>query len=559
MSNVPPAAVTPPAAPPASPPVAPAVAERSKPEDPRRESLVESLQALIVAFVLAMAFRSFVLEGFVIPTGSMAPTLMGQHVRYRSPVSGYEFALDAAPAIEALRQRVDARNLVVQLRDPMVWTPAPRIAEPVVGLARRARSGDRVLVLKALYPFSPPRRFDVVVFKNPTDPFGDAQNYIKRLVGLPIERLLFADGDVFAGPLDGTGIGDLRVQRKPRHVQRAVWQPIHDLDWPPFDRDRLGASARGMPWALSGLVAHDDRSLRSVSADRATLAWDASVRPIDDWTAYNAMRDPILTFPTSDLRVAASISADDPAALRSELHIAARRHVFAFTIEGGQATVSMWPGEQPERVASASHPIRLPRAGRCGWFEFWHVDQRLSIHLDGREIVALEYEWNAEERLLNALNGRTLEQYAANPVRQLPTPPQLRWSIDGTPIEIRRLRLDRDLHYQPTILNPRNEQFAENGPAITGLGFGTDPFAPARIGADHFLMLGDNSAASRDGRVWGRPHPLIGVRFESEEPFLVHRRLLLGKAWSVYLPSPMPFGDEGRNLIPDFGRLRFIR
>jgi len=33
-------------------------------------------------FVLAMTFRGFVTEGFVIPTGSMAPTLYGRHIDF---------------------------------------------------------------------------------------------------------------------------------------------------------------------------------------------------------------------------------------------------------------------------------------------------------------------------------------------------------------------------------------------------------------------------------------------------------------------------------------------
>ena len=45
-----------------------------------QSSVIETLQSLVVAFVLAMVFRGFVVEGFVIPTGSMAPTLLGQHL-----------------------------------------------------------------------------------------------------------------------------------------------------------------------------------------------------------------------------------------------------------------------------------------------------------------------------------------------------------------------------------------------------------------------------------------------------------------------------------------------
>ena len=94
--------------------------------------------------------------------------------------------------------------------------------------------GDRVLVLKFLYPFSEPSRWDVVVFKNPTDPVGDTQNYIKRLVGLPDERLLLADGDVFATPL-GTATADLAIQRKPEYIQCAVWLSVYVSDFIPVN------------------------------------------------------------------------------------------------------------------------------------------------------------------------------------------------------------------------------------------------------------------------------------------------------------------------------------
>ena len=39
----------------------------------------ETVESIVVAFVLALLFLSFEAEAFVIPTGSMAPTLMGRH------------------------------------------------------------------------------------------------------------------------------------------------------------------------------------------------------------------------------------------------------------------------------------------------------------------------------------------------------------------------------------------------------------------------------------------------------------------------------------------------
>ena len=38
----------------------------------------ETFESIVVAFVLAFLFRAFEAEAFVIPTGSMAPTLYGR-------------------------------------------------------------------------------------------------------------------------------------------------------------------------------------------------------------------------------------------------------------------------------------------------------------------------------------------------------------------------------------------------------------------------------------------------------------------------------------------------
>ncbi len=44
-----------------------------------------------------------------------------------------------------------------------------------------------------------------------------------------------------------------------------------------------------------------------------------------------------------------------------------------------------------------------------------------------------------------------------------------------------------------------------------------------------------------------------------DSPFVVNRKLLLGKAWVVYFPAPYRVTEDSKRLIPDFGRLRFIR
>src|ERR1700736_4651775 len=83
----------------------------------------------------------------------------------------------------------------------------------LVPLSGCDNSGDRVLVAKFLYDsnLSPPRRYDVVVFKFPERPIenGTPKNYIKRLLGLPGELIAIFFGRLYryAPPADGVPNG----------------------------------------------------------------------------------------------------------------------------------------------------------------------------------------------------------------------------------------------------------------------------------------------------------------------------------------------------------------
>ncbi|MDZ4831624.1 MAG: S26 family signal peptidase [Phycisphaerae bacterium] len=531
-------------------------------------NIIDTLQSLTVAFALAMSVRSFVTEGFVIPTGSMAPTLFGAHIQWRSPQTAYEVAIDSQPILEAAR---NAPGLKRGLVDPMLTTTHAIADAKNNDLLSGIRMGDRVLVLKFLYAFFEPARWDVVVFKNPTDPIGDTQNYIKRLIGLPNEQLLIIDGDIWTAPL-GAPLKDFRVQRKPDYIQRAVWQPVHDSDFVPVDPKAIakvtgsqfaysGPPWRGGDWDTSG------RAYVHNTAAESLLRWDSRVIAINDFTEYNLFRVTPFQYSVSDLRVAAAIETSGIASLVSELRLDARSHLFVWLIKDGKATLSVRGKESGELTASVTQDIALPAPGAPCDVEFWHVDQRMSLWLNGRQIVALDYDrWTPEDRVRFSRFGSTLGQYRADPVNhQGVTPPQLEWSLSGAPVTLHRVRVDRDLYYRPGYLSPP-DQLASNGPVINGLAFGTDIDNPAQLKADQFLMLGDNSAASRDGRLWGRPHQIVTEVLGESAPFIVPRDLLLGKAWSVYFPSPLPSpilsagpNVEGKKVVPPFGDLRFIR
>ncbi|MFZ2957337.1 MAG: signal peptidase I [Candidatus Ozemobacteraceae bacterium] len=129
-----------------------------------KSSFREWNETVFIAFVLALIIRSLVLQAFWIPTGSMEPTLLGEKR------SGSGAVLE--------------------------------------------RAGDRILVDKFAYvadltldgrlPFLPkiwfglPRRGDIVVFKYPDKNLANPpRDFIKRVVGLPGERIRITDGIVY--------------------------------------------------------------------------------------------------------------------------------------------------------------------------------------------------------------------------------------------------------------------------------------------------------------------------------------------------------------------------
>ena len=132
------------------------------------EGIVTLLEWLLVAFILALLFQCFAMQAFQIPTGSMAETLRGDHYRMRCFRCGYPFDV-GYDAVSYSRPQCPNCDFIM----------------PVHALGE-VTNGDRIFVLKSIYQFFNPQRWDVVVFKNPTNP---RDNYIKRLIGLPGETV----------------------------------------------------------------------------------------------------------------------------------------------------------------------------------------------------------------------------------------------------------------------------------------------------------------------------------------------------------------------------------
>ncbi|TWT87760.1 S26 family signal peptidase [Neorhodopirellula pilleata] len=211
----------------------------------------ETAEAFVVAFVLALLFRAFIAEAFVIPTGSMAPALMGAHKDVFCQQCGEQFPVGAS-----LENRdVNIENVVVGGICPncRFTNPMDLAATPDHGTF----SGDRILVSKFAYAVSDPDRWDVIVFKVPVNP---KQNYIKRLVGLPNETLSILHGDVYARPTDSAGDSENQpitsppfnnlgeILRKPPSTLMAMKHVVYDSDHQSSAILKSGFPARLQPW-----------------------------------------------------------------------------------------------------------------------------------------------------------------------------------------------------------------------------------------------------------------------------------------------------------------------
>ncbi|MEY3456969.1 MAG: hypothetical protein RL215_126, partial [Planctomycetota bacterium] len=171
---------------------------------------------LAVGFVLAvLLLRTFILEGYLISTGSMAPRLCGFHRRVECPSCGCIFPFGVAfdASVEEgsgiIRQPEGLRRLAV----------CPNCSQGSIDVQRVPDShGDQLLVLKHTYDLRPPGRWETVVFRNPAAP---SEAFLKRVVGLPGERLQLMNGDVY---ING------RAAVKPWQQQLEMRIPLCSLD-----------------------------------------------------------------------------------------------------------------------------------------------------------------------------------------------------------------------------------------------------------------------------------------------------------------------------------------
>jgi len=201
---------------------------------------------LAVSFVLAViVLRAFVLEGYLISTGSMAPGLRGFHRQVKCPSCHYEFGFGVAfddsvtHGAGSLREPEGPRRLAT----------CPLCSQHGIDVAAIPTShGDQLLVNKHVYDLRRPERWETVVFRNPSSP-RDA--FVKRVVGLPGESIQIVNGDVI---IDG------------KRVRKALARQL-DMRIPVSDLQFSAASENWqMPWDADAEWEFRDQEFRLRSA-----------------------------------------------------------------------------------------------------------------------------------------------------------------------------------------------------------------------------------------------------------------------------------------------------
>lgn len=486
------------------------------PEPPARPVAVQvadSLRTVLTALILAFMFRAFLVEAFIIPTGSMAEGLCGAHGTLVCPSCAWEFNYGVAGKLLSDAVRRDIHAVCPNCHRSIDLGPEEWLR----------KAGDRILVMKWPYVIGgplAPQRWDVVVFRDPADP---DQNYIKRLIGRPGESVEILQGDVF---IDG------KIARKTPAAQRSLWLNVFDQNHLPTLPD---LRADEPPWSVvrgaggDGWRDLDRRVIRHVATDATphALVFNAGGAPLywRDLVGYNGR---MTGSEYGDLRLTFDV---EPEGGSGTLAIEFERGPRRFVATVGDAepttlalTVAREASDALLRAADAAPALR---GGRSRTVEFAHVDYRVSLRIDGREVVATS----------DADYAPDLDELRATPR----TPPlRLRLVARGLNVALRNLHVERDVYYT-----------RQGGQTLRALP--SDPFV---LNEGEYFVLGDNSPQSHDSREWYQRGPHLPPDYRLGT---VRADQIVGRAVFVYLPGLLPLDDAGRWRLPDLGRMRFIR
>jgi signal peptidase I len=289
----------------------------------------ENVEALAMAIVVALLFKSFVLEISKIPSGSMQPTLMGE--------------------------------------------PDNRVF-------------DRVLVDKLSFSLRDPKRWEIVVFKHPLE---NSRIMVKRLVGMPGESLRIAGGDLWTRSSDQE---EWQILRRPKGVQEEMWRRV-DLKEPRRSSWSRAEGTSGWHIQGRDITARDRgkvifRKDEKAIRDHYLDGYPDSLR--NDKIRFEQVKSE--RNDVADLRLTGRLRASDETAfVRLELTEGTRTYAFVLPGPAGDRAAPAIEVIASSPATATAEDGRLA-ADDWIRFAVENLDDRLSLTLDGEEVAALEIE-----------------------------------------------------------------------------------------------------------------------------------------------------------------------
>ncbi len=487
----------------------------------RAAEIANTFEWLITAFVLAFVFRAFVMEAFRIPTGSMADTLKGAHFRLCCQQCGYKYDHGFSSPL-----RQDQDTVPRGPRTPPVsrcpncgyYLPSRR-AMPVA-------NGDRILVLKCIYQFFEPKQWDVIVFKNPSEP---SINFIKRLVGLPGDTVEIIDGDIY---IDG------QISRKPPKVQNELWMPVYNNDYQPVRPRERSFGENNHIWQQPFRNVTDSKWILNDKDNPSLFRLDSGADQIHsliyDTSIGNNFR---ATYAYGDVKKYRQQPYCSDLMVRFYARSSNQQGRIGVELSKYQTRYKAWVDLTGEMVIEKvdkdgketelnRKSIESPAINKAALVKFANVDHQLI------------FQFGSEKLIYNFSGPNDVGQ------RITDIEPQVRIFGSGK-LTLSHIAIFRDIHYTAK----RSPNSREQGRATQGNAF--------KLEDDEFFVLGDNSPNSEDGRWWRAKGKGNNGRFYRQG--VVPRDYLVGKALFVYWPSGFrPFSKSRFAVIPNVGRMRFI-
>ena len=358
---------------------------------------------------------------------SMAPSLRGANLKLTCPQCEYSFSVGAEYA-----------NTAAEVACPQCG----KLDVPLTTF--REQRGDRLWVDRTVFDRRDPRRWEVVVARNPENA---TELCVKRVVGLPGE---------FVGLRAGNVLIDGAVVTKSREARRALRQRIHREN---DRRSQRWQAEELISWQfVDGCWRHDGQS---EGADHWLRYQHPHEQPLTDDVTYNAGISRQLNL-VDEFLLSAMVQLQGEGALSLMLDDGRSTARVELRLPDGEMTV--WEsGQRGSSIQLSSSGLQKLQRGEA-LIEFSNFDQQLLLVIDRQ--VELRRPW-----------PRTRAVGVTRPVAI---------GARGIDVELRELTLYRDVYHG---------QQAANSPPPR--------FTQWQLGPAEYFLLGDNSPVSLDSRLWG--------------------------------------------------------